>query len=131
MTRAGILRAAAIVAVALATAAAFVGGAQADRPNDRAGMLGVGATGAQTPIAAPDVFERAVIRHQAPLRPDDRGGLHGSGLALAGSLPVASGVTGDGFDWGDATFGAASALGLVLLGVAAVLTIRRRRLILD
>jgi hypothetical protein len=44
----------------LTAAAVLAGGAQADRPDDRGGMLGVGSIYSQT--AVPDVFERAVGR---------------------------------------------------------------------
>jgi hypothetical protein len=33
----------------------------------------------------------------------------------------------DGFDWGDAVLGAGTAVGLVLLAVAAATTVRRQR----
>ena len=78
-------------------AAVLAGGAQAAvRPDDRGGMIGVGATQvveappdaferivlrstAANPV--PDVFERAVLRESrsAPLRPDDRVGARGPG----------------------------------------------------
>jgi hypothetical protein len=50
--------------------------------------------------------------------------------ALAGPVPseptLVSADTGDGFDWLSAAIGAASAVALVALGGAAVLTVRRR-----
>jgi hypothetical protein len=48
------------IAMMLTAAAVLAGGAQADRPDNRGGMLGVGSINAQT--AVPDVFERAVGR---------------------------------------------------------------------
>ena len=64
--------------VALATAVVLVGGAQADRPDNRAGVLGVGAAGRTA--SPPDWFERAVARSAAPIvRPDDRAGVIGAG----------------------------------------------------
>lgn len=43
------------------------------------------------------------------------------------SVPSAPSSTGDGFNWGDASIGAGSVLGLVLLAGAAVFTVRRSR----
>ena len=45
---------------------------------------------------------------------------------LSSELPSIRSVPDDGFQWGDAAFGAGAALGLVLLGVVAVMTIRHR-----
>jgi hypothetical protein len=166
------------LSVALAGAAIFGGSAQAaDRPDDRAGLLGVGAvaavqaspdaferavlrhTGVTTPVpdaferavlrhmgatrvvpdaleravarqglvAAPDAFERAVLRESAatPVRPDDRAGTRGPGI-VATAAPVSVSADETGFQWGDALFGAAAAIGAVLLAGAATLTIRHR-----
>jgi hypothetical protein len=149
-----------VVCAALAGAALVAGGAQAaDRPDDRAGLLGVGAAAAtqstpdaferavlrhagattavpdaferavarQAPVAAPDAFERAVLRESAttPVRPDDRAGIRGPGIA-ASTAPVSVSVDETGFQWGDALFGAVAAIGAVLLAAAATLTIRHR-----
>jgi hypothetical protein len=63
------------------------------------------------------------------VRPDDRAGARGPGSAPVSST-IATSVE-DSFGWGDALFGAAAVLGLVLLGgVAAVTLVRRHRLIL-
>jgi hypothetical protein len=149
------------VSVGLTVTALLAGGAQADRPDDRAGRLGVGgASSAFTPptdvferaaaraigdrsirpdegsglrsvggvasvSVVPDAFERAVLRLETSPRPDDRAGLHGPG-SIATQLPAATPVSADGFEWGDAAFGAAAALGFVLLAGAAALTIRQR-----
>jgi hypothetical protein len=43
------------------------------------------------------------------------------------SVPSPPSSTGDGFNWGDASIGAGSVLGLVLLAGAAVFTVRRGR----
>lgn len=125
----------------LACAAVLAGGVQAaERPDDRGGMLGVGAAqavivpdaferaflrhAAATPV--PDAFERAVIREQATtaVRPDDRPGLRGPGLVPTAPTSVATASDG-GFAWDDAAFGAGAMLGLALLGTA-ILGIRRR-----
>ena len=132
--------------LAVACAVALAGGAQAaNRPDDRGGSIGVGATQADVDLRAalaraelrnaasapmPDVFERAVLRESRNLvRPDDRAGVRGPG-----STPVSSTIATpveDSRGWSDALFGAAAVLGLVLLGcVGAITLFRRHRLIL-
>ncbi len=122
-------------------AAVLVGGAQAaERPDDRAGMIGVGA--AQVVEAPPDAFERAVLRHAstAPpdaferavvrqatvaVRPDDRAVARGPG-AVAPTLSPSADPTEPNLGWSDAFLGAAGILGVLLLGAAATLVIRHR-----
>jgi hypothetical protein len=129
------------VGLGIAAATVLVTGAQAaERPDDRAGMIGVGA--AQVVEATPDAFERAVLRHAstAPpdaferaiarqstvaLRPDDRAGARGPG-AVAPTLSASADPTEPGFGWNDALLRAAGILGVLLLGAAATLTIRHR-----
>jgi hypothetical protein len=53
------------VTVVLTATAMLAGTAQADRPDDKAGMLGVGSTSVQQ--ASPDAFERAVMRKRGTL----------------------------------------------------------------
>ena len=128
--------------MALASAVVLAAGVQAAaRPDDRGGMLGVGAT--QVVVAPPDAFERAVLRateavppdaferaalrlSSSPVRPDDRAGARGPG---AGATTFALGTTSgeSGFAWSDAALGAASMLGILLLGTVVTLTVRRRR----
>jgi hypothetical protein len=61
-----------------------------------------------------------------PVRPDDRPGMRGAGLAAAAMSPAAAAPSG-GFAWGDAAFGAAATLGLVvLLGALGMATMRHR-----
>jgi hypothetical protein len=113
---------------------------QSGRPDDRAGLIGVGAaqTEAQpTPdlieraaarivSAQPDLIERAALRSTAQsLRPDDRAGARGRGALTAVSLTAVP-RTDDGFAWNDAAVGAVAMLGIVLLGAAATFAIRRR-----
>ena len=75
-----IQRTVAALALSLATAVVLVGGAQADRRDNRAGMLGTG--GATQATAVPDWFERAAARGDARVvRPDDRAGMLGTGGA--------------------------------------------------
>ena len=135
------LRISTVLGVALASAAALATGAPAaDRPNDRAGMLGVGATQVvvvpdaferavlrSTELAAPDAFERAVLRasNTGP-RPDDRAGARGPGAMPLTVASVTAARANDGFAWGDAFVGAAGVLSILLLGTATMLTIRHR-----
>ena len=85
------------------------------RPDDRAGLRGAGTTLA-TPVALPDAFERAVLRHNASTagRPDDRAGPRGAGTDVAGNAPIATAASA-GFHWADAGFGAAATLALILV----------------
>jgi hypothetical protein len=128
---------------ALTATALLAGAAQAaERPDDRGGMIGVGA--AQVGSAAPDAFERAVLRNAAAkqvpdaferavqresqtvaVRPDDRAGARGPGIVPT-ALPTVTASSSEGFSWDDAFMGAAAMLGVVLLGAAATLTLRRR-----
>jgi hypothetical protein len=130
----------------LTGAALLIGGAQAaERPDDRGGMIGVGAAQlVPTPDAferavlrstvaspVPDVFERAVLRESrsGAVRPDDRVGARGPGIVPT-ALPTHATTTDDAFRWEDAFFGAAAMLGVVLLGAVATLTIRRGGVVL-
>ena len=122
--------------LSLVTAVIMVGTAQAQHPNDRGGMLGVGG------IAAESVADHAVIPNDragmlgvgaierealqsASVRPDDRGGLRGPG-AVAAAGPIAA-VVDDGFQWRDAAFGAGAALAIVFLGIVGAVTLRQHR----
>jgi hypothetical protein len=138
------------IALSLAAAAVIVPAAQAERPDDRAGRIGVGATssaaapdaferalntelgaysaGAEDAAMVPDAFERALntALQATATRPDDRSGW--GGLDVVPEPPIAaSSVAGaDGFEWADAAVGAGAALGLLLAGMALLLTIRHR-----
>ena len=142
-----------VSAVAVALVAAS--GAQADRPDDRGGPLGVGAVapglgatsaapdlveravarvtdaGSGPSAAAPDLVERAVARAAdassgpSPVRPDDRGGVRPIPISI--STPLVAAVAVDGFHWSDAAIGAGFASAVLLLAGAAALTIRQRR----
>jgi hypothetical protein len=130
-----------ILGMALAGAALFAGGVQAaERPDDRGGLIGVGAT--QVVAEPPDAFERAVLRHAGAVpvpdvferavlretgtatRPDDRAGARGPGIVPAASPSVAASAE-SGARWDEALL-AAAMLGVLLLGIAATLTIRHR-----
>lgn len=91
--------------------------ALAQRPDDRAGMLGVGAAVVSS-STRPD--DRAGVRGpgsvgslRSAVRPDDLAGTRGPGSIPA--VLVASSSSGDGFDWSDAGVGAVGAVGLALL----------------
>ena len=123
-------------------AAVLVGGAQAaERPDDRAGMIGVGAAQVvgghrrdaferavlrHASTAPPDAFERAVVRQATvAVRPDDRAVARGPG-AVAPTLSPSADPTEPNLGWSDAFLGAAGILGVLLLGAAATLAIRHR-----
>ena len=96
------------------------------RPDNRAGVLGVGAV---------TILEQAPARSlgATPVRPDDRAGMHGPSAIIAAPLPspTTSSVESS-FQWDDAALGAGAMLGLLLLLGAVGLTIRHRgRLILS
>ena len=79
--------AAVTLAVSLAVAAQALAGGGGVYPNDRAGNLGVGNGPAQK-VTAPDAFERAVLRADRPLHPDDRAGLRWHGeSSIVGVYP--------------------------------------------
>ena len=91
----------------------------AERPDDRAGPLGVG--GAQA-LASTGVGDGSAV-----LRPDDRAALRGPGAfdaTVVVATPGAITAAADSFDWTDAAIGALGALAVVVLagalGVAAV-----------
>ena len=93
---------AAVVAAVLALAPA----ALAERPDDRGGMLGVG----------------AIETTSSPTRPDDRAGVRGPGAA-----PVVVAAQPSGFDWGSAGIGAVGAFGICLLLFAGAQLVVRER----
>jgi hypothetical protein len=73
-----------LLGLAVMTAVVFVAGAQAaGRPDDRAGVRGVGAT--SQGLAMPDVIERAAARAVSTksTRPNDRAGTLGAGVSEA------------------------------------------------
>ena len=121
-----------VIFAALVAAAIAAGGAQADRPDlVRAVRAGKAASAAQP--ASPERFERAAARagDDAVTRPDDRGGTRGPGTVFSTSPLTVSTVSRDGFQWEDATVGAAAMLvGLLLAGGMAFTVRHRRRVIL-
>jgi len=99
-------------------------------PNDRGGMLGVGAVD-RALVSPPDAFERAVAIRlaAAPARPDDRAGARGPGANArsADTAPLESGTVA--FAWQDATIGADAMLAALMLVAVVGLTIRRARVV--
>ncbi len=126
----------ALAGLGLISAVLVAGAAAADgtiRPDDRA-VHGPGAlsSGASTGLVRPD--DRAIhgpgaisgSSFPSPGRPDDRAN-HGPGSVTVTPI-VAQATVGNGFDWIDAGIGAASLVGLGLIGAGgAVLVLRRRR----
>jgi hypothetical protein len=117
-----------IAAAAVATASLFAPAALAERPDDRAGPLGVGGAGAlAAAVTRPD--DRAARRgpegaeatRTTSVRPDDR-----SGTRFPGAVPIVSATeTASLFDWSDAAIGAVGALGAALLILAATRLVGR------
>ena len=114
MTRTKIIVA---ISLALVGAALAAGAAQAERPDDRTGMLGVGAV-------STDAAETA---HSAVVRPDDRGAGRGPGTIASPPLLTATGRTAGELEWRDASLGAAAMLVAVLLAGGIAHTLRDRR----
>ena len=97
--------------------------AGAERPDDRAGPLGVGAAQALTSTGTAD--------GSTVLRPDDRATLRGPGAVdstVVVATPWAIAAAADGFDWTDAAIGAAGAIAvMVLAGALGVAAVRARQ----
>jgi hypothetical protein len=77
----------ATLALVLALSAVLVGSANAaDRPDNRAGVLGIGSQAADLS----DVFTRAVARARAAqaVRPDDRAGPRGAGISPSAAVAI-------------------------------------------
>jgi len=95
--------------------------AGAERPDDRAGPLGVGAA---QPLAS-------TADGSTVLRPDDRATLRGPGAVdstVVVATPGAIAAAADGFDWTDAAIGAAGAIAvMVLAGALGVAAVRARQ----
>jgi hypothetical protein len=112
-----------VLAVVVGAAAILTAPGVAARPDDKPGMLGVGAVSASSERSA---NERATLVDSGrALRPDDRPGVRGPG-AIGGqsvTLPTASGE--DGFKWTAAGLGAGFVVALGLLGALLVASIRR------
>jgi hypothetical protein len=134
-------RIAATIALGLVATALFSSVAQAARPDDRAGMLGIGAiaVGSERESIRPDDRGTArgpgsleiLVRNGPAVRPDDRAGARGPGV-LSGPATVSVGSApssyGESFAWAEFSMGAAVIVFLAgLLGTALVLNGRYHR----
>jgi hypothetical protein len=117
----------ALVVAVLALAGSALAGA---RPDDRAGLHGIGATSSPTQVRPDD---RAGVRGVGStglvgsVRPDDRAGIRGTG-GTSYAAPVATSraeVASDRFDWSSAGVGAAGAFALTMLLTGGVFSLRR------
>ena len=120
-------------AAALGTAGAATASDGAVRPDDRAihGTAAVALEHADRVVRPDDRADRSITatvasEHDSVLRPDDRANrlLPGGAVTTTRIVNAHPEAT---FDWLDAGIGAASALGLVLVGGAILATTSRRR----
>jgi len=133
-----------VILTSLALALPAVAGV---RPDDRAGLRGIGATPAPayvhpddrpglrvvrstnaSAVGRPD--GRALLRVASPLRPDDRAGFRGSSdqpHTTAFAEQHAAAATAGGFDWTAAGTGAGAATALALLLSWALMLRRNHR----
>jgi hypothetical protein len=140
--KSGIRRSVACLAIAVFAAATLVGPAWSIRPDDRAGLLGVGAISSDTSDGPVRPDDRGTARGPGPLsaesraaaavssaaiRPDDRAGvrLPGPGSVVA-QAPLA-GSPDYGFRWMEAGIGAAFLALVGLVGAALVWNVRYHR----
>lgn len=127
-------RAAGALGAALAVAGMLAATSRAEHPNDRAGMLGPGATAAVSVVSErPDDQAGSrgpgVVSPTRPVRPDDRAGIRGPVGLTPAQVALPSVSSHNGFQWGDATLGAVAMLGAVLAVLAAgmlALAVRKR-----
>lgn len=118
------------LAVVVSASAILVAPGLAARPDDKPGMLGVGATSAsiETPAAVTYFYanERAtLVDSERALRPDDRPGVRGPGTVGGQSVTAPTTSGDDGFEWTAAGLGAGFVVGLGLLGALLVASMRR------
>ena len=118
------------LAVVVSASAILAAPGVAARPDDKPGMLGVGAVSAssETPAAVTYFYanERATLADsRRALRPDDRPGVRGPGVVGGQSVtgPTTSGD--DGFEWTAAGLGAGFVVALGMLGAILVASMRR------
>jgi hypothetical protein len=98
---------------------------QAQRPDDRAGIHGVGTATAQSDYVdrqLANLVAKAKLVAQA-YHVDDRAGIRGPGPI---ETPTVISVHGNGFDWTDAGIGAGTAALVAAIILAAVAMTRRR-----
>ena len=136
------------LAVVVGASAILVAPGLAARPDDKPGMLGVGAVSAsvERPAAVTHFYanERAtLVDSERALRPDDRGTVRGPGGLVASVRPDdrpgargAGAITSElvshstpsgdtGFEWTAAGLGAGFVVALGLLGALLVTSVRR------
>jgi hypothetical protein len=104
-----------VLALLAAACMVAVSPAVADTPSDYPNVTGT--VSESTP--PPDWFEREAAKATAttPVRPDDRAGVRGPGMATGGTTII---VAADEFDWNDATIGLAVGIGAMILVGATV-----------
>jgi hypothetical protein len=144
-----------LIGTVILGAALLVPVAQAQHPDDRAGLRGPGAF-VTAPSSASHPDNRATrgpgsVANQVPqstaaIRPDDRAGARGPGAFGASDFPAANhpdnregtrgpgsvtttvvGVTSTGFDWGDALIGGIGGAGMALLLTGGLLLLMGQR----
>jgi hypothetical protein len=128
--------------------------AQAQRPDDRAGMRGPGAFEQSVRASHPDNRAEArgpgaiVAQPETSVRPDDRAGMRGPGAVTtvttsnvsshpdnragmrgpgAFTTTLVAQPAGDGFDWGDALIGGLGGVGFALLLTGCVFLLAGQR----
>jgi hypothetical protein len=118
------------LAVVLSASAILAAPGLAARPDDKPGLLGVGAVSAsiETPAAVTYFYanERATLLDSGrALRPDDRPGPRGAGAVGGQSVTSSATSADDGFEWTAAGLGAGFIVALGLLGGLLVASVRR------
>jgi hypothetical protein len=122
--------------------ATLAGPGWAARPDDRAGMLGVGAISAETEKSlrpddrgtarGPGYISIVALEYRATqaseaTRPDDRDGVRGPGAVATPTTISAPTADDDGFPWAEVGMGAALIAFTGLLGTALVINGRYHR----
>jgi hypothetical protein len=115
------------LSLALVGAALTAGAAQAERPDDQAGMLGVGAASASTQTAPGTIpyLSHGIGVGESQFSRQSSLGLTGGSLPTRVVAPTGV-VSTDDFQWGDASAGAGATLVLILLGAGLAVSIRHR-----
>jgi hypothetical protein len=118
------------LAVVVSAAAILAAPGVAARPDDKPGMLGVGAVSASTERPAAVTYfyanERATLVDSGrALRPDDRSGARGPGSVGGQSVSGPTTSRDDGFEWAAAGLGAGFVVALGLLGALLGVSMRR------
>ena len=115
------------LSLTLVGAAMTAGIAQAERPDDRGGMLGIGAVSAATeaaPGTIPYLSHGIGVGESQFSRQSSPG--HTGGTLLTRVAAPTGVVSTDDFQWGDASAGAGAMLALILLAAGITVSIRHR-----